>query len=149
MDINFLNITQENDSVDAIKINNITINDVNGVFQIKDSTGTLKTSEIAKTTSVNNSLSAYATTAITNAALATKANTSGATFTGNVATDTLSANTLFIGSINFNNLGIYTPFVPSGSTEGYGVAGEYAVDANFLYVCHSAGSWIRLSGFTF
>lgn len=136
MDINFLNITQENDSVDAIKINNITINDVNGVFQIKDSTGTLKTSEIAKTTSVNTSLSAYATTASTNAALATKQNVSGMT-------------SYYTKTECDNRFGIYTPFIPSGSSESWGAKGEYAVDSTYLYICTDTNTWLRISGATF
>lgn len=84
-----------------------------------------------------------------NALLTTKLNVSGGTLTGAVKATTLSADTFYLGSVNFNELGIYTPFVPSGSSESYGVAGEYAADANYLYLCHAAGQWIRLSGETF
>lgn len=38
--------------------------------------------------------------------------------------------------------------VPSSSTSG-GTSGQVAYDSNYLYVCTSTNSWIRLSGSTF
>ena len=94
-------------------------------------------------------MTSYRTSALEDNLNATKLNLSGGTMSGALQATTLSASTLFIGSVNFNELGIYTPFVPSGSSESYGVAGEYAVDSGALYICHTTNTWIKITGTTF